>query len=78
MSRSQQADLLIIMISVDELNTNGNIGIDSEIQRRVEGLLKETLQVCYVIACTDYSLMIQVLPMLNFCNAEYSLYVYPL
>ena len=48
-SRSQQADLLIIMISVDELNTDGNIGIDSEIQHRVDRLLKETLQVRHVM-----------------------------
>ena len=44
-SRSQQADLLIIMISVDELNTDGNIGIDSEIQTRVQKLLEENLKV---------------------------------
>ena len=44
-SRSEQADLLIIMISVDELNTDGDINIDSEIQTRVHMLLEENLKV---------------------------------
>ena len=44
-SRSQQADLLIIMISVEELNTDGDINVDSEIQTRVHMLLEENLKV---------------------------------
>ena len=48
MSRSQQADLLIIMISVDELNTDGDINIDSEIKTRVHKLLEENLKVSLV------------------------------
>ena len=44
-SRSEQADLLIIMISVGELNTDGDINIDSEIQTRVHMLLEENLKV---------------------------------
>ena len=45
MSRSQQADLLIIMISVEELNTDGDINVDSEIQTRVHMLVEENLKV---------------------------------
>ena len=45
MSRSQQADLLIVMISVEELKTDGDINVDSEIQTRVQKLLEENLKV---------------------------------
>ena len=45
MSRSQQVDLLIIMISVEELKTDGDINVDSEIQTRVQKLLEENLKV---------------------------------
>ena len=45
MSKSQQADLLIIMISVEELKTDGDINVESEIQTGVQKLLEENLKV---------------------------------
>lgn len=43
MSRSHQADLLIIMLSVDELNGEGDIGV--QIHESVTQLIDERLKV---------------------------------